>query len=95
MSIIDRTVSQNRPTTHRLVIHTISPIRRHPVKGSWPTGTTLVVTLPTTFLMFVPALGFIDDKETALVPAKQLGMITVLFESPEQLKIELQSLKVL
>lgn len=35
---------------------------------------------------------FIDDKQTALDPAKEMGMITILFENPEQLKQKLVDL---
>lgn len=34
---------------------------------------------------------FIDDKENNLVPAKELGMQTLLFEGPEKLQKDLQS----
>lgn len=32
---------------------------------------------------------FVDDKETALVPAREMGMITILFTSPEECREEL------
>lgn len=38
---------------------------------------------------------FIDDKESSLVPARQLGITTILFESPEKLRSSLISLGVL
>lgn len=38
---------------------------------------------------------FIDDKESSLIPARQMSITTVLFESPEQLRISLVSLGVL
>lgn len=38
---------------------------------------------------------FIDDKESSLIPARQLGITTILFESPEKLRSSLISLGVL
>ncbi len=38
---------------------------------------------------------FIDDKPTALVPAQSMGMTTILFESPEQLREALRGLQIL
>lgn len=38
---------------------------------------------------------FIDDKQSALDPAKKMGIITILFESPEQLRQDLLEMKVL
>lgn len=38
---------------------------------------------------------FVDDKQSALDPAKEMGIITILFESPEQLRQRLIELKVL
>jgi epoxide hydrolase-like predicted phosphatase len=38
---------------------------------------------------------FIDDKQSALDPAKEMGIVTILFESPEQLQQRLIELKVL
>ncbi len=38
---------------------------------------------------------FIDDKESSLIPAKKIGINTVLFESPQQLRNELVKLGVL
>ena len=38
---------------------------------------------------------FIDDNESALKPASQMGMITILFISPEQLKDRIKELKIL
>lgn len=38
---------------------------------------------------------FIDDKPTNLVPAQELGLTAILFESPEQLKKELRKLHLL
>jgi epoxide hydrolase-like predicted phosphatase len=38
---------------------------------------------------------FIDDKENNLTPAKELGMQTLLFETPEKLEKDLQSLTLL
>ena len=35
---------------------------------------------------------FIDDKESALKPAKEMGMITILFEEPEKLREQLNLL---
>lgn len=35
---------------------------------------------------------FIDDKESALKPATEMGMTTILFESPEQLRASLLAL---
>jgi HAD superfamily hydrolase (TIGR01509 family) len=35
---------------------------------------------------------FIDDKESALVPAKEMGMITILFTSPKDLRERLQQI---
>ena len=34
-------------------MHTISHIRRHLVEGGWPSGTTLIVALPTSFLFLL------------------------------------------
>lgn len=38
---------------------------------------------------------FVDDKQSALDPAKEMGITTILFESPEQLRQKLINLKVL
>ena len=38
---------------------------------------------------------YVDDKAGNLVPAQELGMGTILFESPQQLRRDLQRLKVL
>jgi HAD superfamily hydrolase (TIGR01509 family) len=38
---------------------------------------------------------FIDDKESSLIPARKMGMTTILFESPEKLEKDLQTLGVL
>lgn len=38
---------------------------------------------------------FIDDKETALVPAREMGMAGVLFETPEKLEKDLEDLGIL
>lgn len=38
---------------------------------------------------------FIDDKEKNLVPARDLGIIGILFENPQQLREELKKLKIL
>lgn len=38
---------------------------------------------------------FIDDKQSALEPAKEMGITTILFESPELLRQRLVELKVL
>lgn len=38
---------------------------------------------------------FIDDKKSSLLPAQELGMKTILFQNPEQLKKELIQLKIL
>lgn len=38
---------------------------------------------------------FIDDKQSALDPANEMGIITILFESPEQLRQDLLEMKVL
>lgn len=38
---------------------------------------------------------FIDDKESSLIPARQMGIATILFESPDQLRNALISLGVL
>lgn len=38
---------------------------------------------------------FIDDKQSALDPAKEMGIVTILFESPEQLRQRLIEQKVL
>lgn len=38
---------------------------------------------------------FVDDKPECLVPAAELGMTAILFESPEQLRKTLKELKVL
>lgn len=37
---------------------------------------------------------YIDDKENNLTPAKDLGMVTLLFESPEKLRGKLQNLSI-
>ena len=37
---------------------------------------------------------FIDDKQSALEPAKNMGAVTILFETPEQLRQKLIELKV-
>lgn len=36
-----------------------------------------------------PETVFIDDKKSSLMPAKQMGMTTILFESPKQLLLAL------
>lgn len=38
---------------------------------------------------------FIDDKESSLVPARQMGITTILFTSPEQLRSDLIKLGVM
>jgi epoxide hydrolase-like predicted phosphatase len=38
---------------------------------------------------------FIDDKESALHPAKEMGMTTILFENPGKLKTELTALHII
>ena len=38
---------------------------------------------------------FIDDKESSLIPARQIGISTILFESPEKLRKGLIQLGVL
>lgn len=38
---------------------------------------------------------FIDDKETALVPAKEMGIKAILFENPEKLEEDLRALNVI
>lgn len=38
---------------------------------------------------------FIDDKEKNLVPARAMGIHTILFENPEKLKVSLEELEVL
>ncbi len=38
---------------------------------------------------------FIDDKESSLVPARKMGMQTILFKSPEGLQEELQKLGII
>ena len=38
---------------------------------------------------------FIDDKQSALKPAKEIGITTILFENPEQLRQDLVALNIL
>jgi epoxide hydrolase-like predicted phosphatase len=38
---------------------------------------------------------FIDDKESSLIPARQMGITTILFETPEKLGKDLKNLGVL
>ena len=38
---------------------------------------------------------FIDDKPSALVPAKEMGIQTILFSSPEDLRAQLKMIKVI
>jgi len=35
---------------------------------------------------------FVDNKEVNLIPARELGMQTILFQNPEQLKNDLQKI---
>jgi FMN phosphatase YigB (HAD superfamily) len=37
----------------------------------------------------------IDDEESNLLPAKKLGIKTILFKNPKQLKEQLESLRLL
>lgn len=38
---------------------------------------------------------FVDDKQSALEPAKEMGIVTILFENPKKLRQKLVELKVL
>ena len=38
---------------------------------------------------------FVDDKQSALEPAKKMGMVTILFKNPEQLRQKLSEIQVL
>lgn len=38
---------------------------------------------------------FVDDKQEALNPAKEMGMMTFLFHDPDQLRIDLSTLNLL